>query len=60
MRFERLEGVCVCVRNCGALFRFWWLVVLEVSAKRGVLMPELLSKVVPSVRLKACSSTIPS
>lgn len=53
MRLERFEGVGVCLKDCGAAFRFWLLVVFGKSLKRGVLMPELLAKVVPSVRLSA-------
>lgn len=51
-RLERFEGVGVCLKVCGAAFRFRLLVVFSKSPKRGVLMPELLlPKVVPSVRL---------
>ena len=53
-RFERFEGVGVCLKVCGAAFRFRLLVVFSKSPERGVLMPELLlSQVVPSVRLSS-------
>ena len=53
-RFERFEGVGVCLKVSGAAFRFRLLVVFSKTPKRGVLMPELLlPKVVPSVRLSA-------
>lgn len=55
IRFDRFEGVVgVRLKDSGAALRFRLLVVFAISPpKRGVLMPELLSRVVASVRLSA-------